>query len=451
MSRRIAVIADVHANLPALKAVIRDASFRRVDEIWNLGDMVGYAPFPNETIALLRRRCSRHVLGNHDSKCADSGQVARLRAAGKDEDKVFSFEWTRRVLKPANLAFIAAMPRTDQVEVEGVTLLLKHGSSSNKHDCLTSRTAAGILQSAAAGVAADGVRMILCGHTHEFFDRTVDGVRFVNPGSIGRPFDQDARASYCILEISKDRLQVEPFRVPYSLAAVLAEMRFRGFPKRLVCAVAEARSLEAPGPFKSEEIEKCLLAAAGLARQYPSEEHARQVARLAGDVFDELNVVHGLGIREKVYLRVAALLHDIGWVQGKAGHHKVARDLILKDRTLPLDSRERALVAMIARYHRGSLPHKTHKVYQDLARHDQETVNVLAACLRMADGLDRSHRSSVERVRIIVEEREFAVEVVAREQVDIAVEIAATKGKADLLEYIFGRKVGVKETQPTFG
>ncbi|MBF0386977.1 MAG: metallophosphoesterase family protein [Candidatus Omnitrophica bacterium] len=441
MSTRIALFADVHANLPALQAVIQDAQSRAVNESWNLGDMVGYAPFPNQVVALLAKQCSRHVLGNHDIKCADNSHADKMRSAGKDPDKVYSFAWTNQALNSVSREFIARLPRTELLDVAGWSLLLTHGSPGGINDGITPRTAVEKLQSLAAEVRPQGVKVVLCGHTHEFFDRTVDGVRFINPGGVGRSFDGDTRASYCVLDISPERLAVEHWRVPYSGDSVMDEMRARDFSPRLIRSFLQARSLEGQDGLNKAEAEKCLAAAGALSRKFPQGDHELQVARLAGELFSGLKNLHRLGWREEVYLRVAAVLHDTGWVNGREGHHKASRDIILQDRTLPLNAAERAMVALAARYHRGSLPDSKHKVYADLAFYDQENVGVLAACLRIADGLDRTHRALVAGVDLAVGLHKIDCIVRVNKGADIAAELSAAKVKSDLLERIFGLPV----------
>jgi putative phosphoesterase len=436
---RIALFADVHANLPALKSVISDARTRKIDESWNLGDMVGYSPFPNESVKLLAQHCSRHVLGNHDIKCADSTCAARMRVAGKDADKVFSFEWTNQTLNAASLKFIASMPRTVQASVEGINVLITHGSPKDTSDCLTARTPVSKLKKIAADILPGGVDVVVCGHSHQFFDRTVDGIRFINPGGIGRSFDGDQRASYCVLDITQGEVHVEFVRVPYSMDALTNEMQARAFPARLIRSFEEARSLEDLDGLKFSDIEKCATAAMALGKYYKQHEvHARQVARLSGEIFDGLQSVHGLGWRERAYLNMAAFVHDIGWVYGGEGHHKASRDLVLKDRTLPIDGRERILLALIARYHRGSLPEQSHKFYKELSSYAQETVGILSACLRIADGLDRSHQELVDGVRVSVGSKRITFIVSARQDADISAELSAAKFKSDLLRDILG-------------
>ena len=439
---RIALYADVHGNLPALEALLAHAELNKAGECWNLGDMVGYGPFPNEVVGLLRRRCSSHILGNHDIKCASPDHAVRMRAAGKDPDKIFSFDWTNRELLPENAAFIRTLDFVRKVEIAGVRLLLTHGSPRATEDTLTPRTSASKFRALAREVTVDGVTVVICGHTHEFFDRSFDGVRFINPGGAGRSFNGDPRAAYTILDVSSAGVQVEHYRVAYSLEALASAMKQKQFPDRLIRTLIEARSLDELEGIKQENVPDLIQRACTLGKVFIQKDtHAAHVARLALRIFDGLQPWHGLTWRERAYLHTAALLHDIGWVNGQKAHHKASRDLILKDRTLPLDDRERVLVALTARYHRRSLPEEGHKFTKDLTVYDRETLDVCAAFLRMADGLDRSQRSLVADVAVTVEAPRIIVQVSSLNRVNISAELKAAAGKADLLERIFGFKV----------
>ena len=95
---KIALISDVHANFFALQAVVKDAKVKGAQEFWNLGDAVGYSPFPNETIALLRRLKAKSILGNYDQKILCFAREGKKWKKDKNKDKYFSFAWTTRHL-----------------------------------------------------------------------------------------------------------------------------------------------------------------------------------------------------------------------------------------------------------------------------------------------------------------------------------------------------------------
>lgn len=127
----------------------------------------------------------------------------------------------------------------------------------------------------------------------------------------------------------------------------------------------------------------------------PDPPHARQVCRLSLGLYDQLVSFHHLPDHSRALLQAGALLHDIGWSVEGEPHHKASRDLILSDTTIPFRREERVIVALIARYHRRSKPDPDHALYRDLPLSDRLIVQYCAAFLRIADALDRSHRSLV--------------------------------------------------------
>jgi exopolyphosphatase/guanosine-5'-triphosphate,3'-diphosphate pyrophosphatase len=171
------------------------------------------------------------------------------------------------------------------------------------------------------------------------------------------------------------------------------------------------------------------------------QEHSQQVTRLALRLFDELASVHGLGSADRELLQYGGLLHDIGWIDGQKGHHKASRDMILREPMLPLEQRDRVVVALIARYHRKALPRPDHKHFASLPTQEQARVGILAGLLRVADGLDRSHGDLVTDLRC--EASDSVIRVVAVCNEDAEDEIWAARKKADLLARALGRRVEV--------
>lgn len=191
---------------------------------------------------------------------------------------------------------------------------------------------------------------------------------------------------------------------------------------------------------RNEERQKALTSVLLLAQECHYEQgHSHQVAKLALRLFDELKDLHKLEETERFYLESAAILHDIGWLEGRKGHHKRARDIILTSKHLLFLRRERMLVALIARYHRQALPKDTHKFYQGLSMEDKSIVQRLASLLRMADGLDRRHISSVKDLTCSVFEKKVMVRL---EPEDVPpLDKLTGKKKADLFEILFKRDV----------
>ncbi len=434
---KIALLADVHANLPALQKVIEHARQENVDEFWNLGDMVGYAPFPNETVLLLKETCSRHIIGNYDSKALSDKRAARMEEAGKDAAKIFSFAWTNKNLSSEARAFIEGLPPEIHIFLQGRQILLTHASPDGMEEGITLRTPVARLFAMAQKAHSD---IILCAHMHRFFEKKAGDVLFVNPGSVGRPFDGDKRASYAILEISGQETRVHFFRVDYPQEELIREMERQQFPSKLIRALTEAKSLDDLDRSSALDADQVVKAALELAKECRYEkEHAHQVTKLALRLFAETDSLHGLGLPERLLLQSAALLHDIGLVYGVDAHHKSSRDIILKSEKLPLADRERLIVALVARYHRKSPPEIKHKYYADLSSYDREIVDVLSAILRVADGLDRSHKRRVKDISVVISPERIVLKLETEESA--GEEREAAKIKADLFENVFGREL----------
>lgn len=171
-------------------------------------------------------------------------------------------------------------------------------------------------------------------------------------------------------------------------------------------------------------------------------EHTHQVARLALMLFDELRPIHRLGAEERLWLQCGALLHDIGWVEGQQRHHKTALRIILDTPLLPFETRERFVIASIARYHRKALPDEKHDHFAALKPADRQAVRVLAGMLRVADGLDRSHESLVQSLSCATSNQQLVIGCAARRPAEVECQYALAKG--DLLEEVLGRKLVVE-------
>ena len=177
-------------------------------------------------------------------------------------------------------------------------------------------------------------------------------------------------------------------------------------------------------------------------RHYSIDKHCEQVASLALMLFDQLQAVLAMAGDDRFLLNCAALLHDIGWNDGQRGHHKRAAGMILKDQSLPLDSRERQLVAAVARYHRKALPHCGHRVFASLPQDQRQRVRRLAGILRLADGLDRSHGSIIRDVRCEKTDDRLLVTCYAGGPADD--ELTYGQKKAQLLSEVLGLPVEVR-------
>ncbi|MEA3376073.1 MAG: YfcE family phosphodiesterase [Chloroflexota bacterium] len=454
---RVALIGDVHANLPALEAVLGHARRHGAEAVWNIGDFVGYGAFPNQVIERLRQEQATSIAGNYDHRVLAFERKKGKWRKKKRPEKFLAFQWAHHVLTEGNRATLESLPGERDLQIESLRILLTHGSPASEDEHLTPDTPEGRLRELASMVAAD---VVIVGHSHRSFTRDVDGVRFINTGSVGRPDDGDPRACYAVMEIGlpPDRApRVTHYRVAYDVERAVAAIREEGLPEAFAQMMIQGYALddvmEAPEawdtpdldalPWDEAEREGRLEAVLQLAGSCDYEApHTHHVVHLALRLFDELQPLHRLGAEERFWLRCGGLLHDIGWMEGRKGHHKASLRLILEGLNSSFDERERLMVGSIARYHRGAPPKEKHAHFAALSPVDQYRVTILAALLRVADGLDRTHRDVVEELSCDVSPRQIVVRCAVRMYPVPEREYALEK--RDLLERAFDRELQVE-------
>jgi exopolyphosphatase/guanosine-5'-triphosphate,3'-diphosphate pyrophosphatase len=168
------------------------------------------------------------------------------------------------------------------------------------------------------------------------------------------------------------------------------------------------------------------------------EGHSCHVAKLALSLFDQLEAVHGLGEQEREWLDYAALLHDVGYLINVRQHHKHSYYLITQGDLAAFSAEEIDIIANIARYHRRALPRTGHLSYKTLPPKQRKTVEKLSAILRIADGLDRSHFSVVQGLRV---QKGSPLIILLECAGDPEFEIWAAQNRADLFEKVFDKKL----------
>lgn len=242
---RCLVLSDIHANLEALEAVLRDAG--RMDQVWCLGDVVGYGPEPNACVQILRSLNARCIAGNHDWAVLGKLDLQDFNPDARDANL-----WNRRQLTPDNLAYIDGLPELLPPVPEEPLFTLAHGSP--RHPIWEY-----IIYNSTARVNFDFFHSPYClvGHTHtpvifRLIQAGEDGGSFceqitptygeplrlgterviLNPGSVGQPRDGDPRACYVLLDT--DTLTVDYRRVEYAIEKTQARMMEHDLPMRLV-------------------------------------------------------------------------------------------------------------------------------------------------------------------------------------------------------------------------
>ncbi|MGH7662937.1 MAG: metallophosphoesterase family protein [Gemmatimonadaceae bacterium] len=255
---RYALISDIHANRPALAAVLDDMAAREgIVATYHLGDLVGYAPWPDEVVEMLVAAGIAGVAGNYDSTVATDYTHCgcRYEDARQEELSHISYEWTRTHTSDRTKAFLAGLPfridlRPLGGHVAGPTVTLVHGNHALNTVYVHGDRTDAFLEKMGQSLGAQVGDAICFGHTHIAWHRVVNGVHFVNTGSVGRPKDGDWRAGYVLLDVSLEGVHVEFVRVEYDL-----ETAARGiidsdlpddFAEHLRSGGAEPESREAP-------------------------------------------------------------------------------------------------------------------------------------------------------------------------------------------------------------
>lgn len=235
---RIAIFSDVHANLPALEAVLADVDAAGVDQRYALGDLVGYAPWPNEVLERLAAEGFPIVMGNYDDGTGfgrDECGCAYVKERDKAEGDA-GFAWTKAHTSEANTAWLRTLHPEIRFEADGKRYLLVHGSPRRINEYLYEDKPDETFARIAAGAAAD---VIVCGHTHKPYDKAVAGTRFINVGSAGKPKDGDPRACWALLDTTADTVELR--RVAYDVEAAARAIEATDLPAEFAAQLREAR------------------------------------------------------------------------------------------------------------------------------------------------------------------------------------------------------------------
>ncbi len=238
---RVALMSDLHANLPALEAVLDHARLQGAEAIWNLGDLVGYGAFPEEVVQGLRDHYALSTLGRYDRQVVRFKKRREKWHRSKEREEYRALEWAYEQLSGKSRKYLRFLSREIRMQVRGKRVLLTHGVPGEEDGFLTVDTPEKQLAKLAREAKAD---LILCGGSHQSFARTVDGVVFISPGSAGLPADGDPRAAYSILEVGPEESQVLPQRVEYDVERLVAEVARRKLPDAFARMFREGRRLD---------------------------------------------------------------------------------------------------------------------------------------------------------------------------------------------------------------
>jgi predicted phosphodiesterase len=236
---RIAVLADIHGNLPALEAVLSHLEGHGgCDQIWVLGDLAVFGPYPQETLERLSSLPSAHFIQGNTDRYLVTGRrppqptvedVAQWRKVPAFlQERESNFSWTVGRLNYEWYSFLRALPLEQRLDVPGYgSIVGVHASPAGDEVGIWADTPDSMLREILSDAES---RLLLCGHTHCPLDRSLDRERVVNVGSVGLPLDGDRRAAYSIVDLKGGDCQVASHRVEYDVDGVIDRLTELGHP-----------------------------------------------------------------------------------------------------------------------------------------------------------------------------------------------------------------------------
>jgi putative phosphoesterase len=225
----VAVITDIHGNLPALEAALSRIEKLGIDEIYCGGDLVGYGPWPNEVCRVLERRAIPTIYGNYDYAIARDDEDCGCAYTDRHDRELGeqSIAWTLEHTDPASKAFMGGLPFDLRFELAGKPVRLVHGSPRKVNEYLFEDKPARTFERIARGAECD---VLVFGHTHQPWIHEYGGVLFVNCGSVGKPRDGDPRGGFAVLEDADGDVAASIVRFQYDAERVACEVSASGLP-----------------------------------------------------------------------------------------------------------------------------------------------------------------------------------------------------------------------------
>lgn len=215
----LGIISDVHANLEALNSVITELNRAKVDIIISVGDIVGYYPFPNETIDIFKKYNIKSIYGNHDK-----GVITRDLSLFNHNAKV-TIEWTIKNITHKNLQYLKSLKAIEFYFIDGIKILVVHGSPYNEYNYIYEKDLyPDILKD-------NDVDVIILGHTHIQFMVEFDEGFIFNPGSVGQPRDNNPLSAYAIFDTISKNIKLK--RTRYDINKIIKEIDYAKLPKEL--------------------------------------------------------------------------------------------------------------------------------------------------------------------------------------------------------------------------
>ncbi|MDT3698427.1 MAG: metallophosphoesterase family protein [Thermincola sp.] len=238
---KIAVISDIHANIGALEAVLEDIKGQSVDQVYCTGDLVGYAPYPNEVIELIKNSQIAAVMGNYDDAI---GNMRLICGCDYQDDKAqalgaASITWTKEHTSEENKEFLRSLPAQIRFTVDKQRVLLVHGSPARLNEYIHEDTD---LLEAVDHIVKGDTDILICGHTHKPYHRAICNKHIINAGSVGKPKHGSPEATYVILKFGPE-LEVEIRKVNYDYEAAAKAIEAAALPAEFAAMLRQGKGV----------------------------------------------------------------------------------------------------------------------------------------------------------------------------------------------------------------
>ena len=224
---KLAIVADIHSNLHALKAVMREIERADIDQVVCAGDIVGYGANPNECCQIVRDAAAHAVLGNHEISALTKDTT------GMNPHAAAASRWTASALEEGSRKFLRSLEIESRFEADDTRVAMFHGSVGNAIDYVFEDEINEDL------VRNSGSDLLILGHTHVPYVKDFGSMMAINPGSVGQPRDGDSRASFAVLDTDRRSCLVR--RVNYDIDGAARAILTAGLPRFLADRLKSGR------------------------------------------------------------------------------------------------------------------------------------------------------------------------------------------------------------------
>lgn len=226
----IAIISDIHSNFEALKQVLKDINQQKVEKVFCTGDLVGYGPYPNEVIDLIRQLQIPTVMGNYDDGVGNMRFICGCDYKNEEEQALGerSIAWTKEHTTEENKEFLRNLPLQIRFTVGMTKVLLVHGSPNRLNEYIYEDTPK---DSMVELIGKGDTDILVCGHTHKPFFKKINDRYIINAGSVGKPKHGDAMAAYVIIKFG-EQIEIDVRKVSYDIEATARAIEKSDLPNK---------------------------------------------------------------------------------------------------------------------------------------------------------------------------------------------------------------------------